>query len=76
MSTRAQSALIAPGSNVTALRTLFAEFLEQPTNREHIAALMAGADARYDMATEAKPPTSRWAPDLVLGHSDRISPPR
>jgi 2-polyprenyl-6-methoxyphenol hydroxylase-like FAD-dependent oxidoreductase len=53
MSTRAQSVLIGPGSEITALRTLVGEFLDIPAVRAHIAALLAG-DA------------GRWAPDLVL----------
>jgi 2-polyprenyl-6-methoxyphenol hydroxylase-like FAD-dependent oxidoreductase len=66
MSTQAQSALIAPGSEVTALRALFGEFLAQPENAAHIAALLAGADIRYDMGVPGGPLVGRWAPDLVL----------
>ncbi|HET9564241.1 MAG TPA: FAD-dependent monooxygenase [Mycobacterium sp.] len=69
MSTQAQSALIAPGSEVTALRALFGEFLAQPENAAHIAALLAGADIRYDMGVPGGPLVGRWAPDLVL-HTD------
>jgi 2-polyprenyl-6-methoxyphenol hydroxylase-like FAD-dependent oxidoreductase len=56
MSTRAQSVLIGPGSEITALRVLFGELLEMPAVRAHIAALLAGSAAG-------------WAPDLVL-HTD------
>lgn len=56
MSTQAQSALIAPGGDITALRILFAELLARPENTEHIAALLAGSDVGY----------ARWAPDLLL----------
>ena len=67
MSSQAQSALIAPGSEVTALRELFTELLGHPQNVQHIADLMAGADIRYDVGTDdAHPLVGRWAPDLVL----------
>jgi hypothetical protein len=50
MHTRAQSALIAPGGEVTALRELFMELLEDTGNIRHIADMMAGADIRYEMS--------------------------
>ncbi|WP_279339662.1 FAD-dependent monooxygenase [Sphaerisporangium perillae] len=53
MSTQAQSALIAPGSEVTALRQLFTELLREPRNVQHIADMMSGADVHYDMGTGA-----------------------
>ncbi len=67
MHTQAQSALIAPGNDVTALRELFTELLGDPRTVAHIADLMAGADIRYDMGVEDPHPlVGRWAPDLVL----------
>ncbi|MET7463573.1 FAD-dependent monooxygenase [Nonomuraea sp. NPDC005501] len=67
MHTQAQSALIAPGGEVTALRELFAELLRDPANARHIAATMAGSDVRYDMGGgDAHPLTGRLAPDLTL----------
>jgi 2-polyprenyl-6-methoxyphenol hydroxylase-like FAD-dependent oxidoreductase len=69
MSTQAQSALLAPGSEVTALRVLFGELLRMPENAAHIAALMAGADIRYETGDTDVPLAGRWAPDLVL-HGD------
>ncbi|QLQ35294.1 FAD-dependent monooxygenase [Micromonospora robiginosa] len=68
MSTQAQSALIAPGSEVTALRELVGELLARPGNAAHVAALMAGADVRYDPGPDG-PPVGTWAPDLVV-HGD------
>jgi 2-polyprenyl-6-methoxyphenol hydroxylase-like FAD-dependent oxidoreductase len=59
MSTQAQSALVSPGADVTALRTLFGELLAKPENTAHIAALMAGGDISYETV-------ERWAPDLLL----------
>ncbi|MEU8384215.1 FAD-dependent monooxygenase, partial [Streptosporangium sp. NPDC048865] len=49
MHTQAQSALLAPGGEVTALRALFSELLEHDENRRRVAELMAGSDIRYDM---------------------------
>jgi 2-polyprenyl-6-methoxyphenol hydroxylase-like FAD-dependent oxidoreductase len=64
MQTQAQSALIAPGNDVTALRKLFGEFLTDPGNVQRIADLMSGADIRY--AAGAHPLVGRWAPDLTV----------
>ena len=69
MSTQAQSVLVRPGSDITALRVLFGELLAKPANRRHIAALMAGADVRYDPGPATSELAGRWAPDLVL-HTD------
>lgn len=67
MHTQAQSALIAPGSDVTALRELFTELLDDPGTLQHLADLMAGADIRYPMTGhDAHPLIGRWAPDLSL----------
>ncbi|MGS2646641.1 FAD-dependent monooxygenase [Streptosporangium sp. G12] len=49
MHTQAQSALLAPGGEVTALRTLFAELLDHDENRRRVAELIAGSDIRYDI---------------------------
>ncbi|WP_329009151.1 FAD-dependent monooxygenase [Micromonospora rifamycinica] len=66
MSTQAQSALIAPGSEVTALRVLLGELLDEPANAARVAALLAGSDVRYEMGGPGGPLVGRWAPDLVL----------
>ncbi|SBT37286.1 FAD-dependent monooxygenase [Micromonospora auratinigra] len=68
MSTRAQSALIGPGDDVTGLRELFAELLRKPEVTGHVAALMSGADVRYP-ADPADPLAGRCAPDVVV-HGD------
>ncbi|WP_218004545.1 FAD-dependent monooxygenase [Microtetraspora niveoalba] len=71
MQTQAQSALVAPGAEVTALRRLFTELLGDPRNVQRIADLMAGADIRYDPGPgDAHPLTGRWAPDLDLDTGD------
>ena len=62
MHTQAQSALVAPGPEVTALRELFGELLAYQDIRQHVADLMSGADIHYG----TDPQTGRWAPDLPL----------
>ncbi len=67
MHSQAQLALVAPGPEVTALRELFTELLQDRRNTAHIANLMAGADIRYDMGVrDTHPLVGRWAPDLFL----------
>ncbi|WP_051735849.1 FAD-dependent monooxygenase [Amycolatopsis rifamycinica] len=67
LQSQAQTALMAPGSAVTALRELFAAMLANRENVRLIAALLAGADVRYDMG-EPDPvaPTGWFAPNLDL----------
>ncbi|WP_409185613.1 FAD-dependent monooxygenase [Amycolatopsis sp. VS8301801F10] len=62
MHTQAQSALVAPGPEVTALREFFGELLSYPDVRQHVADLMSGADLHYG----TDPDSGRWAPDLPL----------
>jgi 2-polyprenyl-6-methoxyphenol hydroxylase-like FAD-dependent oxidoreductase len=64
MHTQAQSALNAPGADVTALRELFGELLTDPRNVQHIAETIAGSDVRYE--TTGHPLTGRFAPDMDL----------
>jgi 2-polyprenyl-6-methoxyphenol hydroxylase-like FAD-dependent oxidoreductase len=65
MQTQAQSALIGPGPEITALRTLFGELLQQPSVLQHIGDLIAGSDIRYAMGDEpASPLVGRFAPEL------------
>ncbi|MFG1621140.1 FAD-dependent monooxygenase [Kribbella sp. NPDC049227] len=64
MHTQAQSALIAPGNEVTALRELFGELLSEPRNVQRIADLITGADIRYHDGPH--PLIGRWAPDLQV----------
>jgi 2-polyprenyl-6-methoxyphenol hydroxylase-like FAD-dependent oxidoreductase len=71
MHTQAQSALLAPGGEVTALRELFGELLQNKDTIAHIAETMAGADLRYDTGTPADdhsphPLLGRFVPDLTL----------
>jgi 2-polyprenyl-6-methoxyphenol hydroxylase-like FAD-dependent oxidoreductase len=71
MHTQAQSVLVGPGREVTALRELFSGLLSDGQTVQHLADLIAGADIRYDMTPSANgapvpPLTGRWAPDLLL----------
>lgn len=64
---RAQTALTAPGEDVTGLRTLFGELLGDPATVQRLADLIAGADVRYEMgAGDAHPLAGRFAPELEL----------
>ncbi|GAA0530035.1 FAD-dependent monooxygenase [Paractinoplanes ferrugineus] len=63
MHTLAQRALVGPGPEVTALRTLFGELLEQPSVLQLIASLIAGSDIEYDMGAGPSAGTGRFAPD-------------
>jgi hypothetical protein len=75
MHTRAQSALLSPGPNTTALRELLAELLDDSATVRRVADLMAGADLRYPSRQDgpAHPLTGRWAPDLPLRVGDRAT---
>jgi 2-polyprenyl-6-methoxyphenol hydroxylase-like FAD-dependent oxidoreductase len=78
MHTRAQSALLSPGPNTTALRSLLAELLDDTTTVRRIADLMAGADLQYPTRLDGPvhPLTGRWAPDLPLrvdGRETRVA---
>jgi 2-polyprenyl-6-methoxyphenol hydroxylase-like FAD-dependent oxidoreductase len=75
MSTRAQTALIGPGAQITALRQLFDELLTDRGTIRHIAELMAGADVRYDMGEQGPvhPLTGGWMPNLVLDNGKTVA---
>jgi 2-polyprenyl-6-methoxyphenol hydroxylase-like FAD-dependent oxidoreductase len=64
MQVLAQTALISPGDQVTALRQLFGELLTLPGTRQHLADLVASSDVTYEMGTATGPLVGCWAPDL------------
>jgi 2-polyprenyl-6-methoxyphenol hydroxylase-like FAD-dependent oxidoreductase len=70
MHSRAQLALVRPGTEVTALRGLFAEFLEDPNNAKRLSDLVSGNDNRYDVGADAHPLAGRWVPDFAVANSD------
>jgi len=66
---QAQSALQAPGSDVTALRELFGELLADRDTVQRLADLTAGTDVRYAMGedgADTHPLVGRLAPELEL----------
>jgi hypothetical protein len=70
--TLAQQALIGPGPEVTALRVVFGELLQERGTIARIAGLISGADIRYGAA--AHPLVGRWAPDVVVGTAAGAQP--
>jgi len=68
MQTQAQQLLVGPGPQVTAMRTLFGELLQEPAVLRRIAELIAGSDIRYGTG----PLAGGFVPDLGdLTHSGR-----
>ncbi|GAA3440023.1 FAD-dependent monooxygenase [Kutzneria kofuensis] len=64
---QATNALLGPGSDVTALRTLFGEMLGDAATVQRIADLLAGSDIRYDMGVDDPHPlVGRFAPAMDL----------
>jgi 2-polyprenyl-6-methoxyphenol hydroxylase-like FAD-dependent oxidoreductase len=66
MHSRAQLALVRPGTEVTALRGLFSELLEDPQNAKRLSDLLSGNDNRYDVGADAHPLSGRWVPDFAV----------
>jgi len=72
MQSLTQQALMAPGPEVDAMRTLFGELLEKPQVRDHMAHLLAGSDVRYEVG-DTHPLSGRLVPDLVLDDGRRVA---
>ncbi len=70
MHSRAQLALIRPGTEVTALRELFAELLTNPDTVHHLSDLVSGNDNRYAVGDDAHPLAGRWVPDFAVADAD------
>ncbi|WIY04830.1 FAD-dependent monooxygenase [Amycolatopsis mongoliensis] len=64
--TRAQSALLAPGAHVDALREIVAELMDLPEANKYFADLLAGTGIRYDFPYPASAPVGEHCPDLEL----------
>jgi 2-polyprenyl-6-methoxyphenol hydroxylase-like FAD-dependent oxidoreductase len=71
--TRAQTALLAPGPNTTALRAVMTELLQDEPAIQRIADLMSGADIRYPAPGCEHPLAGRWMPDLPLREHGRVA---
>ncbi|RSM43381.1 FAD-dependent oxidoreductase [Amycolatopsis balhimycina DSM 5908] len=68
--TRAQSALLAPGPHVDALREIVAELLDLPEANRYFANLLSGIGHRYNFPYPAPKPVGEHCPDLELVHAD------
>jgi 2-polyprenyl-6-methoxyphenol hydroxylase-like FAD-dependent oxidoreductase len=66
MHSRAQLALIRPGTEVTALRELFSELLTDPDVVRRLTELVSGAENRYTVGIDAHPLAGRWVPDFAV----------
>lgn len=72
MQSMAQTALMAPGPEVAALRALFGELAQNPDTAAHLADLLAGSDVRYDVGDDHRL-SGRLVPELVLGTGHRVA---
>ena len=72
MHSRAQLALAAPGSEVTALRELFGELAEMADVAGHLARLLAGSDVRYDVGDHHRL-SGLMVPDLEFDDGVRVA---
>ena len=72
MQTQAQAALLAPGTTVTNLRTLFEELIELPDTKRHIVDTISGNDTRYEMGTVDHPLVGSLAPELTVTTTDGV----
>jgi 2-polyprenyl-6-methoxyphenol hydroxylase-like FAD-dependent oxidoreductase len=66
MHSRAQLALVRPGTEITALRDMFSELVEDPHNAKRISDLLSGNDNRYTLNADAHPLSGRWVPDFAV----------
>jgi hypothetical protein len=72
MHSQAQLALAAPGPEVEALRSLFAELVPAREVTEHMAGLLAGSDVRYDVGDDHRL-SGLMVPDLDLDDGRRVA---
>lgn len=72
MQSMAQTALLAGGPEIGALRTLVGELLATTAGAEHIAHVLAGADVRYDVR-DRHPLSGRLVPEVVFDDGRRVA---
>ncbi|MDT5222004.1 MAG: hypothetical protein QOF15_4109 [Mycobacterium sp.] len=72
MHSLAQTALMAPGPEVGALRTLLGELFDMPQVVQHMAELLAGSDVGYDVGDDHRL-SGRLVPDLTLDDGRRVA---
>jgi 2-polyprenyl-6-methoxyphenol hydroxylase-like FAD-dependent oxidoreductase len=70
MHSRAQLALIRPGTEVTAVRQLLSELLEDPGAVRRLSDLVSGNENRYAVGADAHPLAGRWVPDFAVATAD------
>jgi 2-polyprenyl-6-methoxyphenol hydroxylase-like FAD-dependent oxidoreductase len=68
--TRAQSALLAPGAHVDALREIVAELMDIPAVNRYFTELLSAVNLRYDLPYPAEDPAGRYCADLELVDDD------
>jgi 2-polyprenyl-6-methoxyphenol hydroxylase-like FAD-dependent oxidoreductase len=71
MQSLAQTALMAPGPEVSALRTLMGELFTLPDVGKHMAGLLAGSDVGYDVGDD-HPLSGRLMPVLTTEGGRRV----
>lgn len=71
MHSLSQTALMAPGPEVAALRTLMGELFTLPDVARHMARLLAGNDVRYDVGDD-HPLSGLPVPPLTLADGRRV----
>ncbi|MGI5125936.1 FAD-dependent oxidoreductase [Pseudonocardia sp. CA-107938] len=62
----AQSALLAPGVHVDALREIIAELMDIPAANRYFTELLSAVNLRYDLPYPAEDPAGRYCADLEL----------
>ena len=72
MHSLAQIALMSPGPEVAALRALVGELFTSPDAQQHMAALLAGSDVRYDVGDDHRT-SGHLVPDLTLEDGRRVA---
>lgn len=72
MQSMAQTALMASGPEVTALRGMLAEMFEIPAVATYMAKLLAGSDVRYDTGDD-HPLSGLLVPDWTLTTGQRVA---
>ncbi|WP_424511233.1 hypothetical protein [Pseudonocardia endophytica] len=64
MHTQAQTLLLSPGAEVTALRALLSEWVREPVVVGRLATLLEGPDVRYPCDADAHRLTGWFVPDI------------
>ncbi|WP_370938342.1 FAD-dependent monooxygenase [Amycolatopsis sp. cg13] len=68
--TRAQSALLAPGPHVDALREIVAELMDLPQANRYFSELLSGVTERYEFPYLAEEPVGLHSPERSLVDDD------